>query len=195
MHGRHRAVQRVGVAGLEINGASEEADRGGEVFFECEDVGQDDMAPSVIGSEAQGINEVVFGGGEIAEFKVGHGEIAMRIGHGRICSESLCKKIDGCVKVARSGFAGTLISEAHGFFQLLWVRLPVCDAGHPLGNSDTQFARQKRELAQDFLAEIGMARRVLQILLREKSEIGQFDDESLHSQEITKGDERSEGKG
>lgn len=39
-----------------------------------------------------------------------------------------------------------------------------------------------------------MDRRVLQILLREKSEIGKFDDESLHGLEITKGDYRGEGK-
>lgn len=40
-----------------------------------------------------------------------------------------------------------------------------------------------------------MVRRILQILLREKSEIGQFDDESLHGLEITKGVYRGEGKG
>jgi hypothetical protein len=90
------------------------------------------------------------------------------------------------VEIPSSGFPGTLISEIHGFFDFLRVRLAVCDAGHPLGNSDAQLARQKRELAQDFLAEIGMVRRILQILLREKSEIGQFDDESLHCLETTK---------
>jgi hypothetical protein len=46
------------------------------------------------------------------------------------------------------------------------------------------------------LLDIGrMARRVLQILLREKSKIGKFDDESLHGLEITKGRGWREGKG
>ncbi len=39
-----------------------------------------------------------------------------------------------------------------------------------------------------------MARRVRKFLLREKSEIGQFDDMSLHGLQITKGDDRGEGK-
>ena len=47
-----KAVERVGVAGLEFQGAGEKADGLGEVALAGVDIGKDDMVPSVTGCQA-----------------------------------------------------------------------------------------------------------------------------------------------
>jgi hypothetical protein len=138
---------------LSSKGAGEETDRGAEVVFPGEDVGQNDMVPCVVGSEAQGVDQVVLRGGEIAEFVAGHGEIAVRFGHGGICGEGLGKKIGGGAEVALVGLLAALDCEALGFVELLACWFLVGDAGRAIGNSNAQLAGKEREMAQDFFTQ------------------------------------------
>ena len=73
---RSKAVERVGIAGFQIEGLGEKADGGIPILLAGENIPQHDIAPGIIGSESQGIDELILGCRQIAEFIVEHGKVA-----------------------------------------------------------------------------------------------------------------------
>jgi hypothetical protein len=127
------------------------------------------MAPGVIWGKAEGIDKFVFSRVELAEFVVNHGEVTTGIGEGWIDLESGCVKIESGVEVALLGGIRALIGEAKGLCELIRRGRGILDMREAIGNRDLQIAWQKRELTDDFPAEIPMRG---QILIGEESEIG-----------------------
>ncbi len=65
-----KAVERVGIAGFQIKRFGEKADGRIPILLAGENIPQHDIAPGIIGSESQGIDELILGCRQIAEFVV-----------------------------------------------------------------------------------------------------------------------------
>ena len=118
-----------------------------------------------------------FAASSCPEFVVNHGEVATGIGEGWIGLESGCVEIESGVEVALLGGIRALIGEAKSLCELIRRGRGILNVREAIRNRDLQIAWQKRELADDFRAEITMRG---QILIGEESEIGELDDESVH---------------
>ena len=135
-----KAVERVGIAGFQIKRLGEKADGRIPILLAGENIPKHDIAPSIIGSESQGIDELILGCGQIAEFIVEHGKVAARHWQGRIRGEGLCEKMERLLKVAALGLLRGLLRQPLSLAHFFSVRLSIFDTGCAIGDRDADIS-------------------------------------------------------
>ncbi len=135
-----KAVERVGIAGFQIKRLGEKADGRIPILLAGENIPQHDIAPSIIGSESQGIDELILGCGQIAEFIVEHGKVATHHWQCRIRSDGLSEEIEGLRKIAALGLLRALLRQPLSLAHFFCGRLTIFDARCAIGDRDADIS-------------------------------------------------------
>ena len=120
---RSKAVERVGVAEFQIEGLGEKADGRIPILLAGENIPQHDIAPGIIGSESQGIDELILGCRQIAELIVEHGKVAARDWQCRTRGDGLCEEMESLLKVAALGLLRCLFRQPLSFSESAQVEV------------------------------------------------------------------------
>jgi len=121
-----------------------------------ENIPQHDIAPGIIGSESQGIDELILGCRQIAEFIVKHGKVATGHWQGRIRREGLCEEMESLRKITALGLLRGLLRQPLSLAYLFCGRLTIFDTGCAIGDRDADISSQKRKLLDDFFSQLGL---------------------------------------
>ena len=135
-----KAVERVGVAGFQIKRLGEKADGRTPILLAGENIPQHDIAPGIIGSESQGIDELILGCRQIAEFIVEHGKVATRHWQGRIRSDGLCEEMESLLEITALGLLSGLLRQPLSLAYLFCGRLTIFDTGSAIGDRDADIS-------------------------------------------------------
>ena len=135
-----KAVERVGIAGFQIKRLAEKADGGIPILLAGENIPQHDIAPGIIGSESQSIDELILGCRQIAEFIVEHGKVATHHWQCRIRGDGLCEKMKSLLKVAALGLLRGLLGQLFSLAYFFCVRLTIFDTGCAIGDRDADIS-------------------------------------------------------
>jgi hypothetical protein len=138
-----KAVERVGIARFQIKGLGEKADGRIPILLAGENIPQHDIAPSIIGSESQGIDELILRCRQIAEFIVEHGKVATGQWQARIRREGLCEEMESLRKVTALGLLSSLLRQLLSLVYFFCGRLTIFDTGCAIDDRDAEVSSLK----------------------------------------------------